>query len=145
MTEAQYVVGIVVDSEFGERALTLLTHMPIWMADTPLNRAVAEPVWQAAPSTDQTRVGAITLFKVDPAGSPESWCKGILGDVNLHHGPLSHSLGYSGVEVWGTARSPALTTSLSEFNLTSVSSFPGGFRAVTADGAPAEFVERPTS
>jgi hypothetical protein len=137
LAEARYEVGIVVDAYFGEQALPLLNRMPLWMVDTPPNRMLAEPLWHAASSFDPTHVGAITLFTVDPAGSPESWCMGILDDVDLHHGPLSHVPGYSGLEIWGAHLTPALTARLAEFNLTSLSSFPGGFRAFTADGTPA--------
>ena len=36
-TEPQYVVGIVVDPQFGERLGELAAKLPVWIADTPVN------------------------------------------------------------------------------------------------------------
>ena len=132
----QYLVGIVVDAEFGDRVLPLLTRLPVWLADTPLNRTTAENVWRNGPVPDHTEIGALTLFTVDASEPPESWCRRVLVDVDLHHGPLSHDPGYAGLEVFGASLIPSLGAALTEYGLTTMSAFAGGFRVTTPDGMP---------
>ena len=42
MVVSECVVGIVVDPAFGERLHAIIGRMPVWVADTPPNRAAAE-------------------------------------------------------------------------------------------------------
>jgi hypothetical protein len=138
---ARYVVAIVVDPEFGDRVTELLERMPVWMADTETNRAIAGRVrsarTQSGQSIEHTAIGGVTTFTVD-AGTPrESWCLGILGTVAGHHDRYSHSPGYSALEVYGVVPTPRLRAALAEYKLTGITLLSDGFRAVTIDGGEA--------
>ena len=136
-----YAVAIVVDPEFGDRVSGLLKRMPVWLADTEVNRAAAArargPRVQPGYSIGHTGIGALTTFTIDKQAPPESWCLGILDTVAGHHDRYSHTLGYSAVEIYGAIPSPELLTALAEYRLSEITAFSGGFRASTADGHPA--------
>ena len=141
MTDIPHIVGIVVDPVFGDRVLQLLERMPVWIAATEPNRAAAERVRTARVGSDRdsshTAIGALTTFTINVDSTPETWCIGVLDDVAGHHDRYSHAPGYSAVEVYGVAPSPALLTALAEYRLTNVTTLSGGFRASTPDGQPA--------
>jgi hypothetical protein len=104
--------------------------MPIWVAETPTNRSAAEALWRAAfTGLPATMSGAITTFKVRPSESPSAWALAILGDIDLHHGELSHTPAYSVLEVFGTTVTPDLREALEKYGLTEVESRVDGFRA----------------
>jgi hypothetical protein len=95
MSASEYTVGIVVDPTFGERIHTLAPKMPLWIVDTPINRAAAESHWRQQPED------SVTTFKVNPGASPEDWCAGVLGTVIEHHGDYSHDPPVSSLEIIG--------------------------------------------
>jgi len=139
--KAGYVVGIVVDPEFGERVAALLGRMPVWIADTETNRAAAERVGKArmrsGENVDDTVHRALTTFAVDLNATPESWCLDILDTVAGHHDRYSHSPGYSALEVYGAAPSPELLKALAEHCLSQLEPLTDGFRVSTTDGREA--------
>ncbi|MGB2715355.1 MAG: hypothetical protein WBC51_14325 [Vicinamibacterales bacterium] len=141
MTETAHVVAIVVDPEFGDRVDDLLSRMPVWMADTKINRVAADRVGASRADSghgaSHTAIGALTTFTVDANATPESWCIGILDTVAGHHDHYSHSPGYSAVEVYGATPSPALLKAFAECRLTQVTALSEGFRASTPDGQAA--------
>ena len=106
MKDSVYEVGIVVDTRFGDRIGELVRDMPIWVVDTPINRAAAEQLWRADPS--RTHLQGVTTFKVDLSETPDDWCNDILQAVDLHHGDHSHDPPYSSVVVIGTNLSARL-------------------------------------
>ena len=55
-------VAIVFDSDFAERLEKLAFHTPVWIADTPANRAAAEVAWRTAIEWPHITV---TLFRMD--------------------------------------------------------------------------------
>ena len=139
MTDAAgYVVGIVVDPDFGERVVTLLDRMPVWIADTETNSAAVARVsperMRSGENVDHTARGALTTFAVDVKATPESWCLDILDTVAGHHDHYSHSPGYSALEVYGARPSPELLKALAGYGLTDVVPLSNGFRASTRDG-----------
>src|SRR5689334_20076494 len=98
MDTSEYVVAIVVDPSFGEGLHALVGHMPIWVVDTPPNRAAAETYWRTHPGEPHT---GITTFRVDSTKGPEEWCADILGTVIEHHDAYSHDPPVSVLEVVG--------------------------------------------
>jgi hypothetical protein len=74
-----YTVGIVVDAAFGDRLLDLALRMPVWIVDTPANRASAETYWRTNPGRSHTE--AVTTFKCELSCAPEEWCAGVLSDI----------------------------------------------------------------
>jgi hypothetical protein len=99
-------VGVVVDADFGDRLLDLAGRMPVWIAATTANRAVAERVRATLPDCD------VTTFTVDPAGTPDAWCTAELATIELHHGEFSKEPAYTALEIYGTELTPALAQEL---------------------------------
>jgi hypothetical protein len=141
VTDAAHVVAIVVDPKFGDRVGDLLNRLPVWIADTEVNRAATDRaharVANVSHNASHTAIGALTTFKVDPAAAPELWCIGILDVVAGHHDWYSHSPGCSAVEVYGATPTPLLLQALAVYRLTQVTMLSDGFRASTPDGQPA--------
>jgi len=137
VSETRYIVAIIVDPEFGERVREVLQRMPVWLVDSEVNRRVAEAIWEGH-RADHTQPGGLTTFRADPARPPDEQCAAILRSIAGHHDEYSHHPGYSGVEVFGAAPTPALVRALAEYRLTAVRAFPGGFAATTAGGERAD-------
>ncbi len=128
----RYIVGIVVDPAFGDRLDAVAARLPVWIADTEVNRAAAVRVRAAQPALGSTKPGAVTTFTVATRATPEAWCIDVLDDVAEHHA------GYSGVEVYGTPASAALLELLARCGMSEITPVTGGFRATTPDGLPAD-------
>lgn len=141
MKDTPHIVAVVVDPAFGDRVTDLLNRLPVWIADTEVNRAGSDRAHTGSANSRQnvshTAIGALTIFAIDPDATPASWCIEILGTVAGHHDRHSHSPGYSAVEVYGAPPTPALLKALAEYRLTQVTTLPEGFRASTPDGQPA--------
>ena len=131
MTEP-YTVAVVVDPMFGERLFSVAARMPVWIADTPKNRLAVEEHW--AQHSGQSTNEGVTAFKVDPTASPEDWCAGVLGTVDLH-GQFSHDPPYSVIEVFGVTVTPALRATPGELGFHSFTDRDDGFRATLSDVA----------
>ncbi len=69
MTEKPYSVTIVVDREYGEKLSQLPSDQPVWIVDTPANRAAAGRIW--AKRTNANHLTGVTTFKCDPTRSGE--------------------------------------------------------------------------
>lgn len=123
---------MVVDPEYGDRLDTLAAEMPIWVADTPTNRAAAEAIWRRTPAgLPHTAPGAVTIFGVQLDESPAVWALAVIGDVDFHHGEYSHTPPYTALEVIGTEPTPDLQDALKDFGLTELESRADGFRATS--------------
>jgi hypothetical protein len=122
MSESNSTVAIVVDPAFGDRLSSLADQMPVWIADTPRNRPIAELLRSHAGSN-------ITTFRVAGDDAAE-WCRAILPHVELHHGKYSQSPPFDSIEVFGAGATPNLRDAFSEYGFTISSERPDGFRAV---------------
>ncbi|HWW83709.1 MAG TPA: hypothetical protein VNZ26_08920 [Vicinamibacterales bacterium] len=127
MGDHSYTVGIVVDAAFGDRLLDLALRMPVWIVDTPANRASAETYWRTNPGRSHTE--GVTTFKCELSCAPEEWCAGVLSDIDLHHGQYSHVPPYSVVEVFGSSLTEKLRTAFNGYGFAVFSEHPDGFRA----------------
>ncbi len=76
-------VAIVVDPAFSDLA-KLLDEMPVWIVDTPTNRANVEKLWpsvkQRWPSIDR-----LTIYQVSDSRNRENNCLDEVDAVELHH------------------------------------------------------------
>ena len=115
------IVAIVVDPDFGDRLSALADQMPVWIAETPTNRSVAESLWSRADSN-------ITTFHVVDDDVAE-WCRIILPLVLEHHGEFAQSPPIDSIEVFGTLATKSLRDAFSEHGFTISSKQPDGFRA----------------
>ena len=91
-------VGLILDAAYGARLASLADRMHVWAMESPDNRAAAEVVWpKYGPGTVDR---GVTLFtRTDEMNEPQ-W-SGLLGMIDLHHGPLSEDPPYEAVEVFG--------------------------------------------
>ena len=125
MTESNASVAIVVDPNFGERLESLANQMPVWIADTPVNRTCAESLWSHA----DAQLPTVTTFRTNGDDSAE-WCRAILPQVELHQGEYSQSPPFDSIEVFGVGATPNLRAALSDYGFKISFERPDGFRAV---------------
>jgi hypothetical protein len=114
-------VLIVVDPDFGDRLSSLADKMPVWIADTPPNRTMAESSWKGGNAN-------ITTFRV-VGDDPGEWCQLIIPQVLLHHGENSQFPPIDSIEVFGTSSTKSLRDAFSKHGFTISSKRPDGFRA----------------
>ena len=122
-----YRVFVVLDREYGERLSELSLTGPVWIVDTPLNRATAQRVWAVHPSG--THLDGVTTFKTGDDCSPEDTLINELDTIDLHHGTCSANPPYTVLEVIGAVLSERLKTELSQFGFDDFQATTEGFRA----------------
>jgi hypothetical protein len=123
-----YCVFVVLDREYGERLTELAANAPVWIVDTPTNRAVAQKIWTADPN--RSHLEAITTFKAADASSPETALINHLDTIDLHHGAYSTNPPYTVLEIIGTTISERVKTELSQFGFNQFQETAEGFRAM---------------
>ena len=91
MAEA-YRVFFVLDRDYGERLLELARSGPVWIVDTPQNRAVAQNLWAANPN--RNHLEGATTFKAGQDCSNEETLINELDTIDLlHEQPQERSSG----------------------------------------------------
>jgi hypothetical protein len=71
----------------------------------------------------------VTTFQVERNSTPEEWCAGILGAVDLHHGEYAHDPPYAVVEVIGAPLTIRLRQAFGEYELNAFVEMAAGFQA----------------
>jgi len=127
MADAPNTVTIVVDPEFGDRLYAVAKETPVWIVDTPVNRAATEVV--RAQNPEHHHPGGVTTFQIARNATPEEWCANILATVDLHHGEYSHDPPYTVVEVIGAPLTIRLRQTFSEYELNAFVEKEDGFGA----------------
>lgn len=127
MTEP-YRVFVVVDRDYGQHLVEIAETGPVWIADTPANRSVAQEIWAVRPS--RSHLDGVTTFKVPEGTSSEDMLINELDTINLHHGPYSVNPPYTVLEVIGTAITARLKAELGEYGFDDFQETAQGFRAV---------------
>jgi hypothetical protein len=123
-----YRVFVVLDREYGQRLSGLARKGPVWVVDTPVNRADAQKLWAAHPN--RSLLDGVTTFKTGDDCSPEEILINELDTIDEHHGIRSADLPYTVLEVIGTVATQRITAELSRFGFTHFEPLPEGFRAV---------------
>jgi hypothetical protein len=123
-----YRVFVVLDREFGERISALAQTGPVWIVDTPLNRAAAQKIWAVHPN--HSHLVGVTTFKAGDDSSPEDSLINELDSVDLHHGTHSADPPYTVLEVIGAEMIERVKTGLSELGFNEFQTTKEGFRAV---------------
>ena len=132
-------VAIVLDPKFGSRLIDLAQRMPVWIADTPENRAVAKALWHGDVATRASEtLHEVTTFVVNPATSPEEQMVNILDTVDLHHGEYSQDPPYRYLEVFGALPTETVRRELNRFGFILSQESAGWFRAVRSTGVGAD-------
>ena len=108
-----YRVYVVVDRDFGENLTAIDPGVPVWIVDTPVNRAVAERLRKQRPH--ENHLTGITTFRDWNSSTPEDLFVSELDMIDLHHGSHSSDPPHTVVEVVGTALSEGIRAALSEY------------------------------
>jgi hypothetical protein len=113
-------VAIVFEEDFSGQLEKLSFHTPVWLVDTPENRAAAEAAWHKGVEWPHI---AVTLFRA-PAALPtrEEW-RSLVEQITLHERAVE------GVDVFGAALSAIAHAVLVEAGFGRFEETPGGFRA----------------
>ncbi|HJQ35607.1 MAG TPA: hypothetical protein VKB93_00575 [Thermoanaerobaculia bacterium] len=106
-------VAIVFAPDFSERLQRLAFHTPVWLMETPENRAAAEEAWMRAQEWPHI---AITLFR------PEEEWRALLAQIAIQHAVDS-------VEVIGTGLVEDARNALREGGFLKFDRTAEGFRA----------------
>jgi hypothetical protein len=123
-----YRVYVVLDREYGDRLSKLAADGPVWIVDTPTNRAVAQKIWTADPN--RSHLDGVTTFKTADASSPETALIEQLDTIDLHHGTYSANPPYTVLEIIGATISERIQTELSQFGFDQFQGTAEGFCAV---------------
>lgn len=128
MSTAPYSVSVVLDRAFGTRLSELLALGPVWIVDSPVNRAVAKDLWAQFPTRNQ--LDGVTTFKASETDSPEEMLIENLDVIDLHHGFHSADPPYTVLEVIGAAFTARIEVALAGFGFDSFPITSDGFRAI---------------
>jgi hypothetical protein len=79
-----YRVVVVLDREYGERLSQLVGQAPVWIIDTPTNRAEAQKIWAA--DSNRSHLDGVTTFKTKSDSSSEEVLINELDTIDDHHG-----------------------------------------------------------
>src|SRR2546429_8130973 len=105
MVVVPYKVYVVVEREFGEQLATLAPGVPVWIVNTPLNRAVAQRLWK-----ERNQKGHIWNLS-----SVEDLLVSELDTIDLHHGPHSSNPPCTILEVLGVPLSDRIKAELAQY------------------------------
>ena len=123
-----YRVFVVLDRDYGDRLPSLAGNEPVWIVDTPTNRAAAQAFWASRPHRDH--LDGVTTFRVSDDCSPENALINELETIDMHHGVHSANPPYTVVEVIGAQISDEIRNKLSQFGFNQFEATQKGFRAV---------------
>jgi hypothetical protein len=123
---APYIVTLVVDPAFGDRLAELPRGAPVWIVESPTNRAAVQRAWAALPTA--THLDGVTIFRGEESDAVAS-CLDVLSQIDLHHGAHSHVPPYSGLDVIGAELAPELRAALAKYGMTELTPRTDGFRA----------------
>ena len=123
-----YRVFVVVDREYGERLGKLAQSGPVWIVDTPVNRAVAQQLWAANPN--RSHLDGVTTFKFGEDSPSEDILINELDAIDLHHGVYSANPPYTILEVIGIGITAKLKAALLDFGFNDFQETDQGFRAM---------------
>jgi len=55
---------VVVDPNYGDRLETTSHISPVWVVDSPQNKAACKRLWNAHPTSDHSEKGGVTCYNV---------------------------------------------------------------------------------
>jgi hypothetical protein len=127
MSAKPAIVFIIVDGNYGSRLADLPPDEPVWIVDTPTNRAAAQNSWTERP--DGVHGNGVTLF-TSTSASAEDCIIHQLDAIDLHHGIYSSNPHYAGFQIVGTEPTARLIAELAPYDLTEITTTDSGFRAI---------------
>jgi len=134
MDGVPYSVSVVLDREFGSRALELLEAGSVWAVDSPTNRASAQKVWAEFP--ERNHLDGVTVFKAVAELDPAQMLIDEMQTIDLHHGVYSADPPYTVIRVIGCELRPEVREALAQFGFDSFNRTSEGFQATRPLPAP---------
>ena len=122
-------VAIVLDANFGAELQQLAARMPVWIVDSPGNRAAIEGEW-----TRRRRDGVereLSVFRLIDGLSASAHIVALLRTIDRAHGPAAQQPPFTSLLVFGANADEDAATAIRELG--------GGFPIATADGFRAIF------
>lgn len=122
-------ISIVLDADFGARLHEVAARMPVWIVDTPGNRAAIESEW-----TRRRRDGAereLSVFRMIDGLSPADHIAALLRTIDRQHGPSSQDPAFTTLIVIGADADPVATSAIQAIG--------GGAPIATDDGFTVDF------
>jgi hypothetical protein len=107
-------VAIVFNADFSEQLEKISFHTPVWLVDTPENRAAAEAAWQRA--TEWPHI-SVTLFRAPSDNLTRDDWRALLDQVNLHE-RLVDAIDILGVPLTAIARAAIEDVGFARFDET---------------------------
>ena len=98
-------VAIILDPDFGAQLSELASRMPVWVVDTPGNRASIESEWAR-----RRRDGAereLSVFRMIDGLSPADHIAALLRTIDAHHGASSDDGPFATLLVFGATADAA--------------------------------------
>lgn len=127
MSEAPYIVSVVLDPEFGERIGELLETGPVWVLDSPANRDSAQKIWLKSPYPDQ--LTGVTVFKGSGDHNPAQMLINELETIDLHHGVYSTTHPFTVIRIVGCGLCPEVKKEFEKFGFETFTPTAEGFEA----------------
>jgi hypothetical protein len=128
MMKAPYCVFVVLDSEYGVSLSQLVANGPVWILDTPINRAAAQSFWDEFP--DRNHLNGVTVFTSKNVPSLEDALLCEIDTIDMHHNGFWADPPYSVLEIIGVAITPKIQLELSKYGFNEFSNTAQGFKAV---------------
>lgn len=125
-------VAIVLDENFGAALQQLAERMPVWIVDSPGNRAAIEGEW-----TRRRRDGVereLSVFRLIDGLSPADHIVALLRAIDAAHGPAAQESPFTTLLVCGATPDPQLAAA--------IRSAGGSTPHATSDGFSAKFARR---
>lgn len=113
-------VAVVFTPDFSAQLSKLAFHTPVWIVDTPANRAVAEDLWQKA--IEWPHILVTLLPPTIEIATRDDW-------RTLFEQMMLLVRSFESIEVFGAPLTPAARAALSDIELDRSEETPGGFRA----------------
>lgn len=113
-------IAVVFEPDYSAQLERLAFHTPVWLIDTPQNRAAAEDVWRKAVEWPHL---AVTLFRA-PAAQPthDDWRR-LLAEIAMNE------RSFEAFESIGIGLTPVAYSSMVEAGFARFDATPTGFRA----------------
>ena len=128
--DAAGFVILIVDPAFGARLQTQIGSAPVWLVESPSNRAIAEQLRLGYPVA--TNAMLLTVFTGDRDASGADRVLAILGTVAENHGMWStdgHELTLTALRVIGAEATREVTAACRDYGLPHITVAEQGFVA----------------
>ena len=122
-------IAIVLDADFGAQLFELASRIPVWIVDTPGNRASIESEW-----TRRRRDGAereLSVFRLIEGLSPSEHIAALLRTIDQQHGAAAENGPFTTLRVYGASAADAPAAAIRQLG--------GGAPVATADGFEVAF------